>query len=65
MAHLRRPGGAWRSSGHARTDWRGRLDVRSTPGRTRGGGWWLSKLNRPIRSPSTVIESRSSSTFYS
>jgi len=24
MARLRRPGGAWRSSGRAGTDWRGR-----------------------------------------
>jgi len=51
------------------TSWeltRGAIDgVRTTGGRTRGGGRVLSELNRAIQSPWPVTEARSLPTFYS
>jgi len=39
--------------------------VRSTPGRIRGGGRRVSKLNRCVKRPITVTETPNSSMFYS
>jgi hypothetical protein len=39
--------------------------VRLTPGRTRGGGRLLTKLNRAIQSSPTVTKTQTLSTFYS
>ena len=48
----------------SRPDLRAPTDLR-TPGRTRGGGRFLTKLNRVIQSSPTVTETRTLSTFYS
>jgi len=65
MARLRRPLGAWRLVDDAGLIG-GVIDgVRPTPGRTRGGGRRLSKLNRFLNRPIVVTETPTSSTFYS